>query len=801
MPPKKPTGSNAAKKNTKNKRQRSSNSDSNNNNNATVAASKKRKVEPEIEYEDLNNLDSWDWSEVPTSSMVTDDLGGFLCLEEIDDVHVEYEGDDTTGKVAKFKRVKKADRKTGKRAQPEMPLGVEDMKDFYDVDTFDEKLAAEDQKNRTEANDDDEPMSDEQPMEEDNENDDQAVGAAVDGNDEEEKEEEKPKEKPAKKDKARDKKMKKLEQLKKQMEQLEASLADEDKEKQPAKESKKNNRPSVEDIDKSVDVSAWKSLKLIKPIMNALKYNKFTAPTPIQQETLPLALAGRNVIGAAETGSGKTLAFGIPIVQHVAKSQERSGDLAGLILTPTRELAIQVKEHIEKVGVFADIKVAVIVGGMSIQKQQRMLKNKPDIIVATPGRLWEVFSGSETFMDMLKHIKYLVLDEADRMLEKGRFEELTNILDILSNKKQDTTDWPEESEGSKTRVVKRDLESYQTFVFTATLGKDIRYNIKSRKKVGKKAPGSMEDLLERLELIDKDPAIVDITTEGVVASRLVEAKIECLKNEKDLYVYYFVTRYPGRTIVFVNSIDALRRLIPIFKLLDVEVLGLHAQMQQKQRLKNLDRFKANKNAVLMASDVAARGLDIPLVDHVIHYQLPRSGEIYVHRSGRTARANHEGVSLLLCAPDELKLYTKLYKTLKKGAHYPDFPVDVGILNEMKKRVALATEIDKLEHREQKSSHDENWMRKMAEEMDVEFDEEEHTKPNKKSSKIKILNKKGELKHLLAQPMLPFGVSRKYITNGIITDLVDRLIENNKDVLLPAHAQTNALETIAAGKAN
>ena len=105
--------------------------------------------------------------------------------------------------------------------------------------------------------------------------------------------------------------------------------------------------------------------------------------------------------------------------------------------------------------------------------------------------------------------------------------------------------------------------------------------------------------------------------------------------------------------------------------------------------------------MLMASDVAARGLDIPLVDHVIHYQLPRSGEIYVHRSGRTARANHDGVSLLLCAPDELKLYQKLYRTVKKGVEYPDFPVDVGVLNEMRKRVDLATEIDKIEHKDQK----------------------------------------------------------------------------------------------------
>jgi len=130
-------------------------------------------------------------------------------------------------------------------------------------------------------------------------------------------------------------------------------------------------------------------------------------------------------------------------------------------------------------------------------------------------------------------------------------------------------------------------------------------------------------------------------------------------------MYYFITRYPGRTLVFVNSIDAIRRLIPIMRLLNIEVFGLHAQMQ-RQRLKNLDRFKQNPNAVMVASDVAARGLDIPLVEHVIHYQLPRSGDIYIHRSGHTARARNEGISLMLCSPEESSFYQKICQDLKKG---------------------------------------------------------------------------------------------------------------------------------------
>ncbi|KAI7875570.1 P-loop containing nucleoside triphosphate hydrolase protein [Lichtheimia hyalospora FSU 10163] len=711
--------------------------------------SKRRKLD--LEYEQLGDIDSWDWNEVSTTTTpMAGDLGGFLCLEEIDDVAVDYEGDDQTGRVAKFKRIKKEDRKAGKPAKPNEPMDIEEMKDFYDIDTFDDKLfekAAKKSKKIQKAEFQVQDNNDSTPEEEEKEE--QDVAQSED----------------------------------------EASDAVEDQDESKA--------ISPDEIPQDVDVSAWESFQLAEPIMDALKYHKFTQPTPIQEKTLSLALKGRHIVGAAETGSGKTLAFSMPIVQHIlANSNTDDSRLYGLILTPTRELAMQVKDHIVNIAKFSKIKVAAIVGGMSIDKQQRLLKNQPNIIVATPGRLWEIFSGEPKYMDMLKHIKFLVLDEADRMLEKGRFEELTSILDVLSDKKQFTTDWPEEAEGGKVKSMKRHNAEHQTFVFTATLGTELRFHKPKKQKAKTKQPGSMQDLVERLNLVGKNPAIVDITTEKAVASRLVEAKIDCVKEEKDLYVYYFVTRYPGRTIIFVNSIDAIRRLIPVFKLLNIEVLGLHAQMQQRQRLKNLDRFKASDKAVLVASDVAARGLDIPSVDHVIHYQIPRSGEIYVHRSGRTARANHEGVSLQLCGPEEVKVYTKLCRTFRKGEQYPDFPVDLGILNEMKKRVQLATEIDKLEHQEQKRNHEDNWLRNMAAEMDVDYEPDNTHQPSSKTDN-KIRSKKGQLKQLLTKPMLPFGVSQKYITGGVIEGLADRIIENNKgkNKLLPTQASTKALEDI------
>jgi len=498
------------------------------------------------------------------------------------------------------------------------------------------------------------------------------------------------------------------------------------------------------------DISAWKDYKFSPLIENALKKAKFTKPSPIQAEALPLGLAGRDVVGVAETGSGKTLAFGLPIVECLAKQAMMAADsqsslnesLTALILTPTRELAIQVKEHLVAFTQFTGHHVVPIVGGMSIQKQTRQLDRNPAIIVATPGRLWELISTNPTYAERLVHTRFLVLDEADRMLESGHFQELTNILKLLERKREKTSDWDQhtkdaaaaatreealveegavvEAEDLKkkrqatfaaTSIARDDYEwNRQTFIFTATLSKELSLNLSKKRNRAKgmehqTAEGTMEDLMERLEFHDETPAFVNIRTDKIVASTLLEAKIDCLSAEKDLYLYYFAMKYPGRTLVFVNSIDAIRHLVPMMQLLGVDALGMHAQMQQRQRLKNLDRFKSNPRAFMIASDVAARGLDIPLVDHVIHYQVPRSGDIYVHRSGRTARAQNEGISLLICGPDEVNLYKKICVTLKKESGVPEFPVDRGVINDMKKRVALAKKIDEQEHRVQKVRRD------------------------------------------------------------------------------------------------
>lgn len=238
----------------------------------------------------------------------------------------------------------------------------------------------------------------------------------------------------------------------------------------------------------------------------------------------------------------------------------------------------------------------------------------------------------------------------------------------------------------------------ENFLFSATLitrfgGKfDEANKEKSERQAKKEQRALLNSLVEKLKMV-KEPKVFDLTTNSVMADNLVESKIFCQLAEKDSYLYYFTTKYSGRTLVFANSIDCVRRLSNLFLLLGKKPLHLHANLNQKQRLKNLEKFYginpvivfdlymlmlifvvlAEENSMLIASDVASRGLDIPGVMHVIHYQIPRSAEIYVHRSGRTARLSKEGLSVMLVSPDEVSLYNKLIKTFKNGILTFDFP--------------------------------------------------------------------------------------------------------------------------------
>ena len=611
----------------------------------------------------------------------------------------------------------------------------------------------------------------------------------------------------------------------------------EDTENPVTNETKKDKKLIQVTKSESLDQkSEWDGYNLHTSLIKALSEKGFNTPTSIQKEVIPAAIEDRrDILAAAETGSGKTLAFGLPMLNGILRGNDRNlsatqsssnGDidendeenelsdkelldsdfedmsededksgcvkvvnnvkfdfeidldavnklnvdnakkpqiqkrLKALVLTPTRELAIQVKDHLVAAAKYTDINVAVVVGGMAPQKQARILKRCPEIVVATPGRLWDLIDGGEPHLQGVNNLKYLAIDETDRMLEKGHFDELLKLLEMINT--------------NKASVSKR-----QNFVVSATLSlvHDLPKHLKHKRN--KKQLTSDEKLKEIMNLIGvrSNPKIVDITSKAATAEALIESQIRCSLAEKDQFLYYFFTQHPGRTLVFCNSIDCVRRLVNLFQILQCEPLGLHAQMQQRQRLKNLDRFTSNPTAVLIATDVAARGLDIKDVQHVIHYQVPRTAESYVHRSGRTARAQKEGLSVIMIEPGESTTYKKTCFTLGRKDELPIFPTDNSIFSIVKQRVQVAREVDKLQLATKKEEISKSWMKKMADDAELEYSEasdDDEADPKDEMStiaKAKELSKRKsnleqkqyELKILLAQPLTQQGFSGKYPT--------------------------------------
>ncbi|CBQ67644.1 related to MAK5-ATP-dependent RNA helicase [Sporisorium reilianum SRZ2] len=608
---------------------------------------------------------------------------------------------------------------------------------------------------------------------------------------------------------------------------------------------------------------AWSHLPLHAALKRALAHKGFKKPTEIQNRSIPLALGlqqeaassddsddaaaansssssrrKRDVVGVSQTGSGKTLAYGLPILNYLFENAENAiasfsrpsttddvpPPLGALILCPTRELALQVSSHLTEIvrasclvssttGDEDEIshkkllrrpQIAVVCGGMSEQKQRRLLDGRSrqgdrkagvDIIVATPGRLWEMTRLDDNLAARIKQTRFLVLDEADRMVEVGHFAEMEHILNLVNRSEgrrpsegkdgQLPQDDDDESE-VETHGVKPSA-NMQTFVFSATLSKALQINLKRRRKQKqftkkrhskrKENATTLDELMDRVDFRDDSPAVIDLTPGQGLPEGLMETKIECVGKDKDLYLYYFLLRYPGRSLVFVNSIDAIRRLTPILAQLQVTCYPIHSQLQQKQRLKNLDRFRTfnrsgrSANCVLLATDVAARGLDIPSVEHVVHYQLPRSADTYVHRSGRTARAGSSGVALALIEPKEKTLWLQLCRAMGRASDIATFPVTFSTLALLRERVELALAIDKQTHTANKQAHDESWLAKLAEEADLAMSDEDvdpdaptaRSRAGNRAATAKLNEMKAKLEALLARPITTKGLSHRYLT--------------------------------------
>ncbi|KAG2524601.1 hypothetical protein JM18_004095 [Phytophthora kernoviae] len=653
-------------------------------------------------------------------------------------------------------------------------------------------------------------------------------------------------------------------------------------EKQPEKESKKKKQQgekkktvkkqvSETPVEiKDVHLPKWDAYKLHPLLRQSLHTCGFMEPTRIQQRTLlPALVDNRDVVGAAPTGSGKTLAFGLPILSQLLAEREQPGykkDCKALILTPTRELAIQIHQHLEKMVPNREIGVVTLVGGMAVQKQKRILGYRPEIVIGTPGRLWDIIETNHEHMkDMATTLRFLVVDEADRMLQPGSYPELEKIFDALrrkgknaaseladlsddeegeedeegEDKKNDGSESEDDDEdidmskfasGSKVMMLDDVLKmrrkqqaaaekesnkassqmkiapapemptpprhTRQTFLFSATLTipEGGRFQ-KGKTKRHRNALSVLEKVMKRMGLRGK-PAVVDLSiTESDGAKPIISevskqklkkqqdnvalslpAGLELCQHEvtestRDSFLYYFLTQYPGRTIVFLNSIHQVRRLTGLLNLLNLPVFALHAEMQQRQRLKKLDGFRAHAKGILVATDVAARGLDIPSVDYVVHYHIARSTEVFVHRSGRTARADKDGLSISLVSPTDAKYHVQICKMLQRPTGLSDFPFDHRFLPVIDERMRLAKSINDQENDAGKIKSEETWFAQMAEAADLDMDDnllfelgaKKRNQDGKKKSTAdtSVQALRSQLNRLLSAPLRPVGSIRKF----------------------------------------
>ncbi|KAK7292619.1 hypothetical protein RJT34_15470 [Clitoria ternatea] len=553
-----------------------------------------------------------------------------------------------------------------------------------------------------------------------------------------------------------------------------------------------------EEVDET-EFYAWNELRLHPLLMKAIYKLGFKEPTPIQKACIPAAAhQGKDVVGAAETGSGKTLAFGLPILQRLLEEREKAakmveergeepenyaptGLLRALIITPTRELALQVTAHLKAVAKYINVRVTPIVGGIFTEKQERLLKAKPEIVVGTPGRLWELMSAGEKHLVELQSLSFFVLDEADRMVQTGHFKELQSIIDMLPMSNISTEDNSQHAHNCVT-VSSYQRKKRQTLVFSATvaLSSDFRKKLKrgsiQQKKSSTDGLNSIETLSERAGM-KPNAAIIDLTNPSILAAKLEESFIECSEEDKDAYLYYILTVHgQGRTIVFCTSIAALRHISSILRILGINVWTLHAQMQQRARLKAMDRFRENENGILVATDVAARGLDIPGVKTVVHYQLPHSAEVYVHRSGRTARASNEGCSITLISPRDTSKFASLCKSFSKDT-FQRFPLENSYMPEVLKRLSLARQIDKITRKDSQAKAEKSWYDRNANSVELvteNYDSEEE-QVNKykqmKASSRQLKKLQEELNMLISRPLQSKTFSHRYLAGAGVTPLL------------------------------
>ncbi|WP_404451197.1 DEAD/DEAH box helicase [Virgibacillus necropolis] len=364
-------------------------------------------------------------------------------------------------------------------------------------------------------------------------------------------------------------------------------------------------------------MTTFKELTISSPIMKALEKMGFEEATPIQAETIPLAMQGKDVIGQAQTGTGKTAAFGIPMIEKIDKSAKT---IQGLVVAPTRELAIQVGEEINRLGKFKGIRTLPVYGGQHMDRQIRALKDGPHIVVATPGRLLDHMRRKTI---RINNVQTAVLDEADEMLNMGFIDDIRDILKGIP-------------------------EDRQTLLFSATMPKEIREIANTLMK----SPTEIKVKAKEMTVENIDQYFVE------VPERL---KFDTLTNHIDIHA-------PTLAIIFSRTKKRVDEIAEGLQARGFRAEGIHGDLTQGKRMSVLNKFKSGRIEILVATDVAARGLDISGVSHVYNFDIPQDPESYVHRIGRTGRAGRTGEAVSFITPREmahLHLIEKVTKSKMK----------------------------------------------------------------------------------------------------------------------------------------
>lgn len=363
----------------------------------------------------------------------------------------------------------------------------------------------------------------------------------------------------------------------------------------------------------------FKDLNIIKPILKAVEEAGYEKPTEIQENSIPIVLKGKDILGCAQTGTGKTAAFAIPILQNIVADKEKNNErnIKALIVAPTRELAIQIEENFAMYSKYLDIKDTVIFGGVNQSSQVRKIKAGVDVLVATPGRLLDL--SNQKHVD-LKNVKYFVLDEADRMLDMGMIHDVKKIISRLPKERQN-------------------------LLFSATMPKEVMKLVNS--------------ILKKPVKVEVQPvsSTAEIISQGVYHVPK--------KNKKSLLIHLLKDESIKSVIVFSRTKHGANKIAKDLEKAGITATAIHGNKSQNQRQLALNNFKEGNIRVLVATDIAARGIDIDELSHVINYDLPDVAETYVHRIGRTGRAGASGVAITFCDEEEKAMFRSIEKVIGK----------------------------------------------------------------------------------------------------------------------------------------